>query len=291
MDGGDPVMGVRRQRIGAGVAAIVLSVGVTWIVAAAANAASPPDGVDDAYVTPVNTASTGNVLDNDLGDPPLTVALATGPANGVLVLNADGTFTYTPATDFNGVDTFTYQVCDAVPACDPVNPTVTITVENPPLAMDDSYQLDPAGPMTLTVLANDTDPDGDVLTVLADSITNGPTMGTVVVNTDSTLTYTALLAFQGADRFQYSACDPAGLCDTAQVTVYGQILPVARNDRSKATEGKAVRIAVTLNDTFPVDVTPLLDTLRDPNHGVVTWKGERARYRPQNGFTGKDSFV
>lgn len=73
-----------------------------------------PIAVDDSYTTSANEAVSGNVLAND-SDPngdPLSVALATGPSNGTLTLNANGEFTYTPNADFYGTNSFTYAAFD-----------------------------------------------------------------------------------------------------------------------------------------------------------------------------------
>jgi hypothetical protein len=88
-----------------------------------------------------------NVVANDFdmeGDA-FTVTSNTQPANGTLVNNGNGTFTYTPNAGFEGVDTFTYTICDDVtptPACDTA--TVAITVlpnngENDTYANDDTF--------------------------------------------------------------------------------------------------------------------------------------------------------
>ena len=99
-----------------------------------------PTPQDDAASTTMNQAVSGNVLTNDLPDPdgdPLTVVLdGTAPSHGSVVLNPDGSFTYTPAEGYVGADTFTYDVTDGQldeyenPVV--VSGTVTITVEEGP---------------------------------------------------------------------------------------------------------------------------------------------------------------
>jgi hypothetical protein len=87
-----------------------------------------PTAVDDSYTTGLNTPVNGNVLSNDT-DPendPLTVAVATQPANGSVTLYANGPFTYTPNTNFGGPDSFTYTVTDS--HGNTSTATVTITV-------------------------------------------------------------------------------------------------------------------------------------------------------------------
>lgn len=88
-----------------------------------------PSANDDAATTEEDTAVVVPVLDNDSdvdGDP-LAAVLVTGPSNGFLTLNPDGSFIYTPAVGFSGTDSFTYQSSDGV-ASDTA--TVTITVRD-----------------------------------------------------------------------------------------------------------------------------------------------------------------
>jgi hypothetical protein len=91
----------------------------------------------DASSTPLNTPVTTNVIANDVsasGFPlnPASVTLQTGPTNGAVVCNASGSCTYTPNTNFEGVDTYTYQVCDTSPV--PICSTTTVTITVSPTA-------------------------------------------------------------------------------------------------------------------------------------------------------------
>ncbi|RMF88714.1 MAG: hypothetical protein D6741_18750, partial [Planctomycetota bacterium] len=80
----------------------------------------------------------GNDTDAD-GDP-ITAAVATGPAHGTLNLNADGTFAYSPDSDFNGVDSFTYTVSDGAATSAPATVTIKVApVNDPPSAGWDTY--------------------------------------------------------------------------------------------------------------------------------------------------------
>src|SRR5439155_6545925 len=76
----------------------------------------PPIANDDSFTTDEDTALTGNALTNDTdadGDL-LTAGVVASPTNGVLTLNLDGSFTYSPNTNFNGTDSFTYQANDGL---------------------------------------------------------------------------------------------------------------------------------------------------------------------------------
>ena len=137
----------------------------------------PPVAVNDtAYTTtedtPLTVAAPG-VLGNDT-DPDgdvLTAALVTGPTNGTLTgTSTAGAFTYTPNPDFAGTDTFTYTVSDGALTSAPATVTITVTStdNDAPVAVDDAYDTDEDTPLVVAApgpLGNDTDPDGDVLTL------------------------------------------------------------------------------------------------------------------------------
>lgn len=183
-----------------------------------------PDGPtanNDNSNTPLDTPVTVNVQGNDVdpdGDVLTTTNITVPAANGAAVINGNGTITYTPNTGFTGIDTFDYEVCDPSPLCDTATVSINVGVaNNPPIAVDDSGNTRVGKPVTVTVLANDTDPDGD--TILNNGITTLPTNGIAVVNPGGTVTYTPNAGFAGTDTFSYEVCDPALLCATAVVTI------------------------------------------------------------------------
>lgn len=96
-------------------------------------------------------------------------------------------------------------------------PQAFINVQGPPVAVDDFASTLEDTPVTIDVLANDSDPNGDALTV----ISVGPAMhGTVVINADNTVTYSPdPTIFDDSDTFTYTIDDGNGLTDTATVTV------------------------------------------------------------------------
>jgi Ca2+-binding RTX toxin-like protein len=192
-----------------------------------ANASPPPppnlgpDAVDDSYnTTEDNAVTTGNVLGNDT-DPEndaLSITGFTQGANGTVVNNNDGTFTYTPDADFAGTDSFTYTVDDGNGGTDTATVTVNVAAQNDgPDAVDDSYNTTEDNAVTTgNVLGNDTDPENDALTITG--FTQGAN-GTVVNNNDGTFTYTPDADFAGTDSFTYTVDDGNGGTDTATVTV------------------------------------------------------------------------
>ncbi|QDU18781.1 tandem-95 repeat protein [Urbifossiella limnaea] len=177
-----------------------------------------PAGLPDSVTTNEDTAATGNVLgnDGDIDGDPVTAQLASNPTNGTLALNPNGTFTYTPNADWNGTDTFTYRPFDGQLAGDPVTVTIDVRpVNDAPAAAADNGTVTEDGVITVAVLANDTDADGDALTVTG--ATNGAN-GTVTV-TPTGVTYTPAADFFGTDSFTYTASDGNGGTATGTVSV------------------------------------------------------------------------
>jgi len=178
-----------------------------------------PIAVDDSYSTPHNTTlnvSVGEgVLANDTGGGAVA-AVVTPPASGTLNLNPDGSFTYTPASDFSGAATFVYSIIDSTGASD--NGTVTINVAPPlpPTAVDDFYNGVSNTTLNVNtaqgVLANDTSANGTV------SLVSGPASGTLNLNSDGSFSYTPAGAFSGDVSFTYELTDANG-DDTAEVTI------------------------------------------------------------------------
>ncbi|HTO82192.1 MAG TPA: tandem-95 repeat protein, partial [Methylomirabilota bacterium] len=178
----------------------------------------------DTVVTNEDVAVGGNVLanDTDVDGDALTATLVTGPGHGTLVFNADGTFTYTPALNFNGADKFTYVANDGTANGNVATVNITVTpVNDPPVAKNDSVTTAEDTAVKGAVLANDTDVDGDILTA---SLVGGPANGTLVFNPDGTFTYTPNANFSGTDSFSYKAND--GTADSNVATVAITVTPV-----------------------------------------------------------------
>lgn len=135
-----------------------------------------PVAEDDSVTTNVNTPVDGDVStnDTDTASDTLTFAVDTQPTNGNVVLNNDGTFTYTPATDYVGSDSFTYTVTDAGGLSD--TGTVNITVSDVPLVDTDGDGLtDDVDPD-----ANNPDTDGDSILDGHDDDNTVAAVGTII---------------------------------------------------------------------------------------------------------------
>ncbi|ELB2894950.1 tandem-95 repeat protein, partial [Vibrio alginolyticus] len=176
------------------------------------------DIVADKATVVEDTATIIKVLGNDTfeGDDKV-VSLDTnhGPANGTVSVNPDGSVTYTPNDNFHGADSFTYIVTSGgVSESTTVNVDVT-PVNDAPVAKDDTAVTDEDTPVTIDVLPNDTDIDGDTLSIQSASVPSD--QGTVEI-VDGKLVFTPAENFHGDAEITYTVTDGA-LTDQATVNV------------------------------------------------------------------------
>jgi len=159
------------------------------------------------------------VLGND-SDPEgdgLSIVDVTQPANGSVVNNGDS-LTYTPNPGFVGTDTFTYTVDDGHGGQATASVSIEVTNQAPVAVDDGPFVLMTNAPHVLDVLGNDSDPDGDALSIV--SVDTSGLQGTVVINDDGTLTYTPPPGVYMLDEhFTYTVTDPYGATATATVSV------------------------------------------------------------------------
>jgi VCBS repeat-containing protein/parallel beta-helix repeat protein len=170
----------------------------------------------------LTVAAADGVLDNDsdVESQPLTAAKVADPAHGTVTLNGDGSYTYTPAADYSGPDSFTYKANDG--SADSNTTTVSIAVTgtpDAPVAADDSASVNEDGTLTVAgdgVLGNDSDADGDPLTAtLVSNVSNG----TLTLDSDGSYTYAPNPNHNGTDSFTYRANDGSADSNTATVTI------------------------------------------------------------------------
>lgn len=180
-----------------------------------------PVAVDDNAETAFETAVTVDVLAND-SDPdggPLTVTGAGPATDGTVAVDAGSAVTYTPNAGFAGVDSFPYTISD--PAGATASATVTVTVEQgegnqPPTAVDDTANTFENKPVRVEALANDSDPDGDAISIVA---LGAAEHGEVVAKRNGKIFYKPDKGFTGEDGFTYTIADSQGHEATASVRV------------------------------------------------------------------------
>jgi VCBS repeat-containing protein len=178
-----------------------------------------PVGSDDAVQTDEDVAVSGDVLanDSDIDGDTLTATLLVGPAHGVLALNTNGTFTFTPVADFHGADGFTYQVADGAGGTSAAAVAIVVApVNDAPVAQGATYTTIEGEPLTGNVLATASDVDGDQLT---SALVTGPAHGVLVLDAGGDFTYTAGVGFVGPDSFVYRVLDGQGGTADAMVTI------------------------------------------------------------------------
>jgi VCBS repeat-containing protein len=257
----------------------------------------PPAATDDSGSVVHDSVLNGSsVLAND-SDPDgdsLTAAKASDPAHGTVTVNANGTYTYTPAAGYIGPDSFTYTASDGtLQDTGTVSITVTATGNHAPVAVDDAYSV--AQDTVLngsSLLANDTDADGDTLTAAK---ATDPGHGSVTVNADGTFTYMPAAGYVGPDSFTYTVSDGA-LQDTgaASITVtHVNHAPVAVDDAYSVAQDTTLNgTSLLVNDSDPDGDGLTATQASNPAHGSVTVNPDGTfTYAPAAGYTGPDAFT
>ncbi|MEM0924747.1 MAG: Ig-like domain-containing protein, partial [Planctomycetota bacterium] len=199
-------------------------------------------------------------------------------------------------------DSFTYRAVDSTGASSNIV-TVGLNVtgiNDAPVAVADNPTLNPDGPTTIAILDNDSDVDGDLVPGTIE-VTLQPAFGSLTIDAEGVVTYTAFQSFPSFDVFRYRIQDDTGqFSNEAIVTVEANAAPIARDDQAGTFFGEAIEINVAVNDEDP-DREPgapnngldlgSIQIVADPNGGeVVPLPGGLIRYVPGAGFTGIDSF-
>jgi gliding motility-associated-like protein len=241
---------------------------------------SPPVAVDDAAETEANTTVAINVVANDYdpdllgGIDPATVDLNTllsGIQNsfqtpqGNFTVNSSGIVLFTPAQGFSGTKSIHYTVNDqAGKTSNAATITVTVTAPAnvPPVATDDNATTDINTPVTIHVVANDTDSDGtiDAGTVDLNTSQGGiqksrtTAQGSFTVNESGFVTYTPANSFTGTATLDYTVNDNKGTTSnvatiTITVTAPANVPPAATDDNATTDINTPVTIHVVANDT------------------------------------------
>ncbi|MRX48556.1 Ig-like domain-containing protein [Pedobacter puniceum] len=240
---------------------------------------------------PINATVTTNDFDID-GDA-LVYTRINNPANGSLIFNPNGTFTFTPNPNWHGTTSFDYQVCDPNNLCDIATVTIRINpVNDPPTAVNDNFFEREDRPVQGTVGTNDSDPDGDNLTFIRLS---SPANGNITFNNNGTFTFTPNSNWNGTTSFDYQACDSFGLCTRA--TVFINITPVndppiAINDNFTGVEDVTINGNVAPNDR-DIDGDPLsFNILTNPANGSITFNTNGTfNFRPNTNWNGNTTFT
>ena len=262
-----------------------------------------PVAVADSYSTNEDTAlvvaAAAGVLanDSDVDGDPLSAVLVSGPAHGTLTLNADGSFTYTAAANYNGADSFTYQASDGTANSGTVTVNLSVNPVNDAPTSSDGGKA-PAEDQTVNAtlpIANDV--DGDTVTY---SLGTNASHGNVVVNSDGTYSYTPVADYNGTDSFTFTVSDGHGGSNTYNYTLtIGAVADIAADSVTVDANSGPNNLDLLANDSFE-NPARAITAVTQGAHGTVTINNngtagdtsdDFAVYTPNAGYSGSDSFT
>jgi|GEM_PF-746722 len=230
--------------------------------------------------------------DTDQDADTLTITTITQPSHGNATHNTTTVF-YTPTPTYYGADTMTYTISDGFGGTATATINITILHVNlPPIAQNDTLTvMENATTTPVNVLANDTDPDNDTLTI--QNVTQ-PNHGNTSTNGTYAF-YTPTPSYYGTDAFTYTIIDPHH--DTATATVHVTITrfnhqPVAHNDSITISQrNPQTAINVLSNDTDPDSDTLTISTITQPSHGIASHNPTIVFYTPTPTYNGTDTMT
>jgi VCBS repeat-containing protein len=236
-----------------GTSTATVSVTVAENLPPVATSPSAP-GLEDAASIPIVLSGTdpdGSVISITLISLPsggvlYTDAVLTQPATIGTYAGDSLTFYFAPLANANGAVTFQYELTDSSGDVTPAVATITVQAvnDNPSAVTDESVPVAHDTTTVIDVLANDSDIDGDPLTV---TDVGTPTNGTAVINADGTISYTPNPGFSGFDSFEYTIADGQGGTATTTVSVdVAANLPPAAGPASAEGLEDAATISIQL---------------------------------------------
>lgn len=260
--------------------------------------ANPESYIVDSLLASFNVSTAAGLLTNDVNvdGSPMTAQLVANNTAGTLNLATDGSFTYQPA-GIVGTQTFTYRVFDGTGHSNTT--TVTLVVDTPPVADNDSYAaiedqlLAPAA--AAGVLVGDTDAENNAL---AAEVVQGPSHGTLLLRANGSFDYLPASNYFGPDSFTYRVSDGDQWSNVATVSIdvaARNDAPLANADAFFGFEGATiVRTAANgaLANDVDVDSAVLTATLvTPPSVGTLDFSANGAfTYTPPAGFIGTTIF-
>lgn len=254
----------------------------------------PPVAQDVSIALDEDTSFSGSLTPyaSDVDGDALVFAVVSGPQHGVLSLNSQGSFVYTPTPDYSGLDSFQYSVCDGGGLCAVATVSITVyEVNDPPVVVGELFEMNEDEQLLGDVGLNDFDPEGAVLTF---QVVTPPAHGALILNSSGSFSYIPQANFFGSDQFVYQACDPIGSCTQGIAVIKIQPVndaPVAQNasislDEDTSISGSLAAFASDVDNdvlTFSVVSGPLNGTLSLTPQGSFI-------YTPNPDYSGLDSF-
>jgi large repetitive protein len=256
------------------------------------------DAVTTTEDTPLVLASSallGN--DSDVDGNPLSVTAVGNATHGTVSLS-NGNITFTPAANYNGPASFTYTVSDGQGGTATATVSVNVGAANDaPVASNDSVTATEDTPLVLspaTLLGNDTDPDGNTLSI---SNVGGATHGTVAIDGAGNVVFTPVANYNGPASFTYTVSDGQGGTATATVNVSVTAVndaPVATNDSVTATEDTPLVLTpanLLANDSDVDENTLSISAVGGATHGTVALSNGNVAFTPAANYNGPASFT
>ncbi|NRT10792.1 gliding motility-associated-like protein [Flavobacterium sp. 14A] len=277
---------------------------VTFTVSVPANSA--PVAVNDTATTTsdvlYNSVATLQSNDTDADDDTLTVTAGTFATaeGGEIIIGTDGNYTYQSPTAFIGTDAYVYTVGDGqATATGTVTFTVSVPANSAPVAVNDTATTtsDVLYNSVATLQSNDTDADGDTLTVTAGTFTTVEG-GEIIIGTDGNYTYQSAIGFVGEDSFEYTVGDgKISITGTVTFTVNAvspnNTEPIANADFIAINSGEPAVLDVLQNDVFAPGSVLNVTISSLPKNGTITVNNDGTiNYVPNIDFTtGQDTFT
>ncbi|MGJ8639360.1 MAG: tandem-95 repeat protein [Opitutaceae bacterium] len=241
-----------------------------------------------AFTTQEDTSFAGAIAASDEDGDSLTFTLVDDAVDGDLILESDGSFTYTPAENENGAKTFSFNVSDGEAVVGPVSLEINIEAENDaPIADESAFSIVEDSELEATLSGSDV--DGDNLTF---ELTQEPENGVLILGSDGAFTYVSAQDFFGQDVFSFRVSDGELVSESASVVI--TVAPV--NDSPIAS---ALSIAIDEDQDASgslvgsdADGDSLIFSLStEPSNGVVTLTPDGVfEYTPNANYFGNDSF-
>ncbi len=260
-----------------------------------------PVALDDVFATTQNTplivAAPGVLAnDSDADGDPLTTVPAVGTTNGTLVLNADGSFTYTPNSGFIGQDSFTYFANDGIVDSNEATVSINVTEVNlPPVVENPGPQAnDENDGVSLQIVASD--PNGDTLGYTATGLPPGLSIGASSGLISGTVSFDAvnhpdLSAVYPVTVTVSDGANPVETVNFDWTVIDVNRAPTAVDDAANTQVDTPMTVDVLANDSDPDGDTLTIAAVTVPPNGAAAINPDgTVSYTPNTGFTGTDAF-
>ena len=251
-----------------------------------------PTAQAQSLVTNRDTPLPITLMGSDSVAGPVGFSISSLPAHGTLS-GSGSSYTYTPAPGYVGGDSFQYAAVDGFNTSLDVTVTITVlAVNRAPIAFPDGYSTAEEVALTVAapgVLANDSDPDGDHVSIAA--IGSPPAHGTLTLQPDGSFVYAPAPLFHGSDSFTYIATD--GVLGSSAATVTINVAPVNHSPSASSAaintnENTSVAVNLVASDA---DGNTLSYSVGTPSHGSLTGTPPSLTYAPASNYSGADSFT